>query len=99
MLFRSPAERLAVVERLERGENVDVHLHEVGEFCEKARTLDAARVETPGGVEGVVGGLDGGIDVLGGTLGDAGGDLAVRRVDDAERERSVNLLFLSPSTS
>ena len=77
-----PVERLAVVERLERGQDVDVLLHEVGELCEVARALDTRRVEAPGGVERLVCRHDGEVDILGRALGDARRDLAVCWVED-----------------
>jgi hypothetical protein len=74
---------LAVVERLDRGEDVEVALHELGDLDEVLAPLKAGAVGAPGGVEGLVRGVDGHLDVGGETLGDGGDGLAGGRVDDA----------------
>ncbi len=40
-------------------------------------------METPDGIEGLVGGLDSGVEILSCALSDLGDDLAVRGVDNA----------------
>lgn len=62
-------------------------LHDVSEFVEERRALGTGSVETPRGIESLLGRVDGEIDVLGGTLGHFGQELAGRRVEDAKEAR------------
>jgi hypothetical protein len=76
-------ERLAVVQGLDRGENVDVALDELGDLDKELAALEARAVEAPGGVEGLVGGVKGELDIGGQTLRDRGDRLAGGGVDNA----------------
>jgi hypothetical protein len=72
-----PGERLAVVERLERGEVVRALLHEVREAVQELAALRAGRLQAPLGLERVPSDLDGAVDVRGRALGHFADDLAV----------------------
>ena len=71
-----------VVESLDGGKLVVVLDHEVAELVQEGRTGSAWRMETPGGVESLVGGDDCTVDVGGGSLIDGSDDLAVGCVGD-----------------
>ncbi len=77
-------ESLAVVERLDSGELVNVLLNEVGELHKKLATSITGRVLTPDGLESLTSGLDSDIDILGGSLGDLTNLFSGGRVDGGE---------------
>ncbi len=72
---------LAVVERLDGGEEVGVLLNNVGELVQEPAAVVGCGL-LPGGVEGLAGGGDGDVDILLGGLADRGNDLFGGGVDD-----------------
>ena len=79
------ADRLAVVERLELGQLVDVLLDQVGELVHQPAAVAGVHLAPGAGVERLARGLDGQVDVGGVPLGDLGDDLLGGRVDRRER--------------
>lgn len=76
--------RLAIVERLDGGEHVQVLLDKVGELGQHDAALLRGGL-LPDAIEGFAGGLDGYVDVLLGGLVDGADDLLVGGVYDLER--------------
>lgn len=74
-----------VVESLDGSKLVVVLDHEVAELVEQGGTGSTWRMETPCGVESLVGGDDCTVDIGGGSLVDGGDDLAVGCVGDERR--------------
>lgn len=74
---------LAVVERLDGGNEVGVLLNNVGELHKHDGTA-VRRDLGPLALKGLAGGLDGNVDILLGTLADRGDDLLGGGVDDLE---------------
>ena len=79
------ADRLAVVERLQLGQLVDVLLDQVGELVHQAAAVAGVHLAPGAGVERLAGGLDRQVDIGGIPLGDLGDDFLGRRVDRLER--------------
>ena len=57
------AKRLAIVQSLDTGQNVDIPLHQLGNLDEVFAALKPGTVETPGSIECLVGSFDGYIDI------------------------------------
>lgn len=74
---------LAVVQRLDSGEKVEVLLGEIGELEHQAATLAGSNL-SPCCVESLAGSGNGQIDILLGTFADRGDDLLGGGVDDLE---------------
>lgn len=74
---------LAVVERLNSGEELEVLLGEVGELEEEVTSLLGGGLP-PLALEGLASGGDGQVDILLGTLADGGDDLLGGGVDNLE---------------
>lgn len=72
---------LAVVERLDGGQEVEVLLGDVGELVQHGAALFRGD-PAPLALEGLAGGSDGDVDILLGGLGDGADDLLGRGVDD-----------------
>lgn len=79
----SSGEGLSVVKSLNRSENVDITLHELGELDQVFASLETGAVKTPGRVECLVGGLNSEVDILSQSFGDGNKGLASGWVDDA----------------
>ena len=76
--------RLAVVERFEFGEFLEVLLEQVAELPHQAAALGGLHAGPRAVVEGGAGGADGAVDVLGLSLGNVGHDLAGGGVVDGK---------------
>ena len=74
---------LAVVERLDGGEEVEVLLEQLREAVQQLAAV-LRRLLPPGALEGLAGGGDGDVDILLGGLLDGADDLFVGGVDDLE---------------
>ena len=79
------ADRLAVIERFELGQLVDVRFDQVGELVHQPPAVAGVHLAPGAGVERLSGRLDGQVDVGGVALGDVGDDLFGGRVDRLER--------------
>ena len=82
-----PIEGLAVVQRFESSENVEITLHEIYELGHEGTTLETRHVQAPNGIESVLGSLDGFVDIFWGSLRNLGEGLASARVDDTVDKR------------
>jgi hypothetical protein len=76
-------DRLAIVHRLDSGEEVQVLLDEIGKF-EEERGAGARRGSAPCCVEGLASSSDSKVNVFLGSLADGGDDFFGGRVDDFE---------------
>lgn len=82
---------LSVVERLERSEDIDISFHQGSDLHEVLASLETWNVESPSGVEGVVGGIKSDFDVGSETLGDLDEDLTGGGVVDANHQDTYML--------
>ncbi len=76
------ADRLAVVERLDHGEQLEVRLHLIGDFIQEHGALGGSRLAPR--LADLVGGVEGELDILGGRAGDFAQRLAGHRREVGE---------------
>jgi hypothetical protein len=82
---------LSVVERLEGSEDIDISFHQGSDLHEQLASLETWNVESPGGVEGIVGGIKSDFNVGSETLGDLDEDLTSGGVVDATHQHTIVL--------
>jgi hypothetical protein len=82
---------LSVVEGFEGSKDIDISFHQGSDLHEQLASLETWNVESPGGVEGIVGGIKSDFNVGSETLGDLDEDLTSGGVVDAEDQHTVML--------
>jgi len=82
---------LSVVEGFKGSKDIDISLHQGSNLHEQLASLETWNVESPGGVEGIVGSIKSDLNVGSETLGDLDEDLTSGRVVDAEHQNTMTM--------
>jgi len=82
---------LSVVEGFEGSKDVDISLHQGSDLHEQLASLETWNVESPGGVEGIVGGIKSDLNVGSETLRNLDEDFTSGGVVDAEYQHKIIL--------
>jgi hypothetical protein len=82
---------LSVVEGFEGSKDIDISLHQGSDLHEQLASLETWNVESPGGVEGIVGGIKSDFNVGSETLGDLDKDFTSGGIVDAKHQHTYLL--------